>query len=175
MLLGRTAMQRMGIVVLTIHGAIKFHTEKGVRTVLLTDEAIKGTKRAKRIPTTPTRVTTKSKWQKKTETKQPSTQEKESSATKRCRLVSKMQGQHTKGLMLIDPEGKEYTYALRFEFETSRDSTKRGCQIQAASKDSTKRTYGNNAPHREAVNSNPTGMDGESSQNIMDTQNPHKE
>ncbi|GJW26430.1 reverse transcriptase domain-containing protein [Tanacetum coccineum] len=33
---------------------------------------------------------------KKTKTKQPSTQEKESFATRRCRLVSKMQGQHTK-------------------------------------------------------------------------------
>nr|GFC97212.1 reverse transcriptase domain-containing protein [Tanacetum cinerariifolium] len=45
-------MQRMGIVVLTIHEAIKFHTEKGIKIVLLTDEANKGTKRAKRIPVT---------------------------------------------------------------------------------------------------------------------------
>nr|GEW37929.1 reverse transcriptase domain-containing protein [Tanacetum cinerariifolium] len=52
MLLGRTVMQRMGIVVSTIHGAIKFHTEKGIETVLLTDEANEGTKRAKRIHAT---------------------------------------------------------------------------------------------------------------------------
>ncbi|GJW65087.1 reverse transcriptase domain-containing protein [Tanacetum coccineum] len=52
MLLGRTAMQRMGILVSTIHGAIKFHTEKGIRTVFLTDEADKGAKRAKKIPAT---------------------------------------------------------------------------------------------------------------------------
>ncbi|GJZ67870.1 reverse transcriptase domain-containing protein [Tanacetum coccineum] len=52
MLLGRTVMQRMGIVVSTIHGAIKFHTEKGIRTVLSTDEANEGTKRAKKIPAT---------------------------------------------------------------------------------------------------------------------------
>ncbi|GKA10942.1 hypothetical protein Tco_0690375 [Tanacetum coccineum] len=50
MLLGRTAMQRMGIVVSKIHGAIKFHTEKGIRTVLSTDEANEGTKRARKIP-----------------------------------------------------------------------------------------------------------------------------
>ncbi|GJY68653.1 hypothetical protein Tco_0471635 [Tanacetum coccineum] len=52
MLLGRTAMQRMGIVVSTIHGAIKFHTEKGIGTVLSIDEANEGTKRAKKIPAT---------------------------------------------------------------------------------------------------------------------------
>ncbi|GJS17711.1 reverse transcriptase domain-containing protein [Tanacetum coccineum] len=52
MMLGRTAMQRMGIVVSTIHGAIKFHTEKEIRTVLSTYEANEGTKRAKKIPAT---------------------------------------------------------------------------------------------------------------------------
>ncbi|GKC08124.1 reverse transcriptase domain-containing protein [Tanacetum coccineum] len=52
MLLGRTTMQRMGIVVSTIHGAIKFHTEKGIRTILSTDEASEGTKRARKIPAT---------------------------------------------------------------------------------------------------------------------------
>ncbi|GJR24515.1 hypothetical protein Tco_0973042, partial [Tanacetum coccineum] len=52
MLLGRTVMQRMGIVVSTIHGAIKFHTEKGIRTVLSTDQDNEGTKRAKKIPAT---------------------------------------------------------------------------------------------------------------------------
>ncbi|GJR09899.1 hypothetical protein Tco_0792551 [Tanacetum coccineum] len=52
MLLGRTVMQRMGIIVSTIHGAIKFHTKKGIKTVLLTDEGNEGTKRARKIPTT---------------------------------------------------------------------------------------------------------------------------
>ncbi|GKA79826.1 hypothetical protein Tco_0786422 [Tanacetum coccineum] len=35
LLLGRTAMQQMGIVVSTIHGAIKFHTPRGIGTILL--------------------------------------------------------------------------------------------------------------------------------------------
>nr|GEZ81532.1 reverse transcriptase domain-containing protein [Tanacetum cinerariifolium] len=52
MLLGRTAMQKMGIVVSTIHEAIKFHTEIGIRTVLSINEANERTKRAKRIPAT---------------------------------------------------------------------------------------------------------------------------
>ncbi|GKB13126.1 reverse transcriptase domain-containing protein [Tanacetum coccineum] len=49
MLLGRTTMQRMGIVVSMIHGAIKFHTKKGIRTVLSADETNEGTKRARKI------------------------------------------------------------------------------------------------------------------------------
>ncbi|GJX25803.1 reverse transcriptase domain-containing protein, partial [Tanacetum coccineum] len=52
MLLGRTAMQRMRIIVSTIHGAIKFHTEKGIGTVLSKDEPNEGTKRARKIPAT---------------------------------------------------------------------------------------------------------------------------
>nr|GEY15027.1 hypothetical protein [Tanacetum cinerariifolium] len=52
MLSERTVMQSMVIVVLTIHGAIKFHTKKGIRTVLSIDEANDGMKRAKRIPST---------------------------------------------------------------------------------------------------------------------------
>ncbi|GJU44950.1 reverse transcriptase domain-containing protein [Tanacetum coccineum] len=52
MLLGRTVMQWMGIVVSTIHGAIKFNTQKGIGTVLSTDEADEGTKRARKIPAT---------------------------------------------------------------------------------------------------------------------------
>ncbi|GKC54084.1 reverse transcriptase domain-containing protein [Tanacetum coccineum] len=50
MLLGRTAMQRTGIVVSTIHGAIKFYTKKGIRTVFSTVEADEGMKRTRRIP-----------------------------------------------------------------------------------------------------------------------------
>ncbi|GKB00663.1 reverse transcriptase domain-containing protein [Tanacetum coccineum] len=38
LLLGRTTMQRMGIVISTIQGAIKFHTPKGTGTVLSTYE-----------------------------------------------------------------------------------------------------------------------------------------
>ncbi|GKC03273.1 reverse transcriptase domain-containing protein [Tanacetum coccineum] len=52
MLLERTAMQRMGIVVSTIHGAIKFHTKKGIRTVFSINKANEGAKRAKKIPAT---------------------------------------------------------------------------------------------------------------------------
>ncbi|GKG03355.1 hypothetical protein Tco_0310991, partial [Tanacetum coccineum] len=33
LVLGRTKMQKMGIVVSTIHGAIKFHTTRGISTV----------------------------------------------------------------------------------------------------------------------------------------------
>ncbi|GJX57698.1 hypothetical protein Tco_0287595 [Tanacetum coccineum] len=42
-------MQRMGIVVSTIHGAIKFHTKKGIGTILLADETDEGTKRTRKI------------------------------------------------------------------------------------------------------------------------------
>ncbi|GJU87335.1 reverse transcriptase domain-containing protein [Tanacetum coccineum] len=48
MLLGRMAMQKMRIVVSTIHGAIMFHTKKGVRTVLSVGEAGEETKKARR-------------------------------------------------------------------------------------------------------------------------------
>ncbi|GKD36681.1 reverse transcriptase domain-containing protein [Tanacetum coccineum] len=198
----------MGIVVSTIHGAIKFHTKKGIGIVFSTNEAGEGAKRARKIPATSEErffscVNTEEKiivndkyrdqmmtigkqlpnhfkkelqsllksnayifaWthadmtgiprtimvegkpfntehklnkyshikpikqkkrglgpdrnmaacketeeltkagilrKKKTKTKQPSMQEKESSATKRCRLVSKMQDQHTKEEMLKD-------------------------------------------------------------------------
>ncbi|GJV39420.1 hypothetical protein Tco_1417860 [Tanacetum coccineum] len=51
MLLGRTAMQKIGIVVLTIYGAIKFHTKKGVKTVLSVGEAGEDTKKARRTLT----------------------------------------------------------------------------------------------------------------------------
>ncbi|GJX17099.1 retrotransposon protein, putative, ty3-gypsy subclass [Tanacetum coccineum] len=49
MLLGSTAMQRMGIVVSTIHKAIKFHTKKGIETVLSADKTDEGTKKARKI------------------------------------------------------------------------------------------------------------------------------
>ncbi|GJV84243.1 hypothetical protein Tco_1524141, partial [Tanacetum coccineum] len=49
MLLTRTTMQMMGIVVSMIHGAIKFHTKKGIEIILLADETDKGTKRARKI------------------------------------------------------------------------------------------------------------------------------
>ncbi|GJS96417.1 hypothetical protein Tco_0803385 [Tanacetum coccineum] len=53
MLLGRTTMQRMGIVVSTIHGAIKFHTAEGICIVFSTYESDKvkeGVKKVRKIP-----------------------------------------------------------------------------------------------------------------------------
>ncbi|GKA05280.1 hypothetical protein Tco_0684400 [Tanacetum coccineum] len=41
MLLGRIAMQKIGMVVSTIHGAIKFHTTQGIRTVFSKHESDK--------------------------------------------------------------------------------------------------------------------------------------
>nr|GEX24031.1 hypothetical protein [Tanacetum cinerariifolium] len=49
---GRIVMRRMGIVVLTIHRASKFHTKKGIRTVLSVGKTGEGTKRARKIFTT---------------------------------------------------------------------------------------------------------------------------
>ncbi|GKD74897.1 reverse transcriptase domain-containing protein, partial [Tanacetum coccineum] len=51
MLLGRIAMQKMGTLVSKIHGAIKFHTKKGVRTVLSVGEAGEEIKKARRTLT----------------------------------------------------------------------------------------------------------------------------
>ncbi|GJX23486.1 hypothetical protein Tco_0227931 [Tanacetum coccineum] len=48
MLLGRTTMQKMGIVVSTIHGAIKFHIKKRVGILLSVGEAGEETKKARR-------------------------------------------------------------------------------------------------------------------------------
>ncbi|GJW07953.1 reverse transcriptase domain-containing protein [Tanacetum coccineum] len=48
LLLGRTAMQRMGIVVSIIYEAIKFHTPKGIGTVLSTYEPPKRDERKKK-------------------------------------------------------------------------------------------------------------------------------
>nr|GEX71818.1 ribonuclease H-like domain-containing protein [Tanacetum cinerariifolium] len=53
MLLGRTTMQKIGIVVSTIHGAIKFHVAKGIRTVFSTYESNKikeGMKKVRKSP-----------------------------------------------------------------------------------------------------------------------------
>ncbi|GJW48199.1 hypothetical protein Tco_0079845, partial [Tanacetum coccineum] len=50
MLLGRTAMQKMGIVVSTIHGAIKFHTTKRIGTVFSTHESDKVKEGMKKYP-----------------------------------------------------------------------------------------------------------------------------
>ncbi|GJX48842.1 hypothetical protein Tco_0274032 [Tanacetum coccineum] len=41
MLLGRTTMQKMEIMVSTIHGAIKFHTTRGIDTVFSTHKSDK--------------------------------------------------------------------------------------------------------------------------------------
>ncbi|GJX13424.1 putative reverse transcriptase domain-containing protein [Tanacetum coccineum] len=53
MLLGRTTMQRMGIVVSTIHGAIKFHTTEGIGTVFSTYESDKVKEGVKKVRKTP--------------------------------------------------------------------------------------------------------------------------
>ncbi|GKC86820.1 reverse transcriptase domain-containing protein [Tanacetum coccineum] len=53
MLLGRTAMQKMGIVVSTIHGAIKFHTTEGIGTIFSTYESDKLKEGMKKIRETP--------------------------------------------------------------------------------------------------------------------------
>nr|GEY33453.1 putative reverse transcriptase domain-containing protein [Tanacetum cinerariifolium] len=201
MLLGRTSMQRMGIVVSTIHEAIKFHTEKGIETVLLTDEANEGMKRAKRIPTT--RFHLKcfldaykgynkiqmaeedenktafyagegdfyykkisfghknvgatyqrgAKWaielgehdivflrreEKETpvdflveipfkDNKRKEKPKEVPNSSSKWRLYTDGASNSSRseaGLLLIDPEGKEYTYALRFEFETTNNEAK---------------------------------------------------
>ncbi|GKC31620.1 reverse transcriptase domain-containing protein [Tanacetum coccineum] len=51
-LLGRIVMQRMGMVVSTIYGAIKFHTKKGIKTILLVGKTDEEMKRAREIPAT---------------------------------------------------------------------------------------------------------------------------
>nr|GEX08742.1 reverse transcriptase domain-containing protein [Tanacetum cinerariifolium] len=51
MLMGRTALQKMGIVVSTIHGAIKFYTKKGARTALSVGEAEEETTKTRRTLT----------------------------------------------------------------------------------------------------------------------------
>ncbi|GJX88870.1 hypothetical protein Tco_0340884 [Tanacetum coccineum] len=48
LLLRRTAMQQIGIMVSTIHGAIKFHTPKGIGTLLL-ENSPQGPKKEQRI------------------------------------------------------------------------------------------------------------------------------
>nr|GEU98190.1 reverse transcriptase domain-containing protein [Tanacetum cinerariifolium] len=52
MLLGRTTMQKIGIVVSTIHGAIKFHTTQGVETMFLTYKSNKIREGVKKIKET---------------------------------------------------------------------------------------------------------------------------
>nr|GEU89592.1 ribonuclease H-like domain-containing protein [Tanacetum cinerariifolium] len=146
--IGRTVMQRMGIVVLMIHRAIKFHTKKGIRTVLSADETDEGTKRdIKILATNEERVlscvnseekfivnnkhkqalsrrllsTTRDRLENRIPHRVPFEvlpkrlqwlpsnpngirrqrqnsllHRKKSLATRRCRLVSKMQGQHNK-------------------------------------------------------------------------------
>ncbi|GJS97430.1 reverse transcriptase domain-containing protein [Tanacetum coccineum] len=56
MLLRRTTMQKMGMVVLMIHGAVKFHTTQGIRTMFSTHESdkINGVKKIKETSLTNT-------------------------------------------------------------------------------------------------------------------------
>ncbi|GJQ98656.1 reverse transcriptase domain-containing protein [Tanacetum coccineum] len=53
MLLGRTTMQKLGIMVSTIHGAIKFHTTEGIGIVFSTYESDKVKEGMKKIRETP--------------------------------------------------------------------------------------------------------------------------
>ncbi|GKC91350.1 reverse transcriptase domain-containing protein [Tanacetum coccineum] len=53
----RTVMQRMGIVVYTIHGAIKFHTPRGIGTVFLTRKSDKAREEQKKLKGTPQKAT----------------------------------------------------------------------------------------------------------------------
>ncbi|GJU03163.1 hypothetical protein Tco_1113501 [Tanacetum coccineum] len=53
MLLGRTTMQKIGIVVSTVHEAIKFHTAKGIETVFSTYESDKIKEGMKKVRETP--------------------------------------------------------------------------------------------------------------------------
>ncbi|GKD20398.1 hypothetical protein Tco_1222101, partial [Tanacetum coccineum] len=53
MLLGRTAMQKMGVVVSIIHGAIKFHTTEGIGTVFSTYKSDKVKEGMKKVRETP--------------------------------------------------------------------------------------------------------------------------
>ncbi|GKD88846.1 hypothetical protein Tco_1364353 [Tanacetum coccineum] len=52
-MIGRTTMQRMGIIVSTIHGTIKFHTVEGIGTVFSTYESDKVTEGVKKVRKTP--------------------------------------------------------------------------------------------------------------------------
>ncbi|GKF17854.1 hypothetical protein Tco_0062772, partial [Tanacetum coccineum] len=52
-LLGRTSMQKMVIIVSTIHGAIQFHTTKGIGTVFSTYESDKVKEGMKKVRETP--------------------------------------------------------------------------------------------------------------------------
>ncbi|GJW95751.1 reverse transcriptase domain-containing protein [Tanacetum coccineum] len=53
MLLGRTAMHKMGIMVSTIHGAIKFHTTEGIGIVFSTHKSDKVKEGMKKVRETP--------------------------------------------------------------------------------------------------------------------------
>ncbi|GJS05041.1 hypothetical protein Tco_0321549 [Tanacetum coccineum] len=53
MLLGRKTMQKMEIMVSTIHGAIKFHTTRGIGTVFSTHESDKVREGIKKVRETP--------------------------------------------------------------------------------------------------------------------------
>nr|GEY66228.1 reverse transcriptase domain-containing protein [Tanacetum cinerariifolium] len=176
LLLGRTAMQQMGIVVSTIHEAIKFHTPKGIGTLLL-ENSLQGPEKEQKIASEARQVDKEdilscvdakekivilarpkksrriAKWvielgeheiefkgrnsikghilidflaetppKKDKEIKNREAKRKEPESKNAWKLLtdeaSSSDGSRA-GLMLVDPKGKEYTYALRFKFETT--------------------------------------------------------
>ncbi|GJV73425.1 reverse transcriptase domain-containing protein [Tanacetum coccineum] len=138
MLLRRTTMQKMGMVVFTIHGAVKFHTTQGIRTMFSTHESdkINGVKKIKETSLTNTegvlsctdaeeKIIVNSKYPEQTITIKKQLpehfKERETKPIVEWKFytdgASSSDGSGA-GLMLIEPEGKEYTYALRLEFET---------------------------------------------------------
>nr|GEX71741.1 reverse transcriptase domain-containing protein [Tanacetum cinerariifolium] len=68
------------------------------------------------------------------------------------------------GLMLIDPEGKEYTYTLRFEFKTTNNEAEYEALLSLQRIKSHTillsyyGAYGNNEPYRKAIGSKSTRM-----------------
>nr|GEX94688.1 reverse transcriptase domain-containing protein [Tanacetum cinerariifolium] len=115
-------MQRIGIVVSTIHEAIKFHTKKGIRTVLSTDEASEEDQKDtchKEEKETPADFLVKIPSE-DNQKKQKPKEVPNSSSKWRLYTDGTSNSDGSKAwLILIDLEGKEYTYALCFEFATT--------------------------------------------------------
>nr|GEX04736.1 integrase, catalytic region, zinc finger, CCHC-type, peptidase aspartic, catalytic [Tanacetum cinerariifolium] len=148
MLLGRTAMQKMGIVVFTIHGAIKFHTTEGIgipRTIMVEGKPfniehklseyshVKPIKQKRKV-LGPDRST--ASYKEVEELTKPGILQKVKHQT--CvdnpvmRLVYKVFHDqigrnleaYVDDMVIKNPEGKEYTYALCFGLETTNNEAK---------------------------------------------------
>nr|GEU80190.1 reverse transcriptase domain-containing protein [Tanacetum cinerariifolium] len=131
---GRTTMQKMGIVISTIHRDIKFHTTKGIGTVFLTYKSDKLPEHFKgRLQDLLRGNADVFAWTHAdmigiprtimVEVKPFNTEQKLSEYRHVKPIKQKRRGvgldRSTAALMLIDPEGKEYTYAPLFRFETT--------------------------------------------------------